>query len=125
MTQTKKTPRAKASRQRARRKASTRASKKVKRSRSSGSAPASKGASKAPSNPTPKPTKSATVLALLGRAEGATLVELMAVTHWQAHSVRGFLSGTVRKRLGLALTSEAGAEGRRYRIATEDPTSQF
>jgi hypothetical protein len=43
----------------------------------------------------------------------------MKSTGWQAHSVRGFLSGTVRKRLGLALISEAGDSGRRYRIDDE------
>ena len=69
-------------------------------------------------------SKKATVLAALKRPTGATLADLMTLTGWQAHSVRGFLSGTVRKRLGLALTSEASPEGRRYRIATEDPAAQ-
>ena len=133
MTQTKKAPRAKASRaktsrpkasrQRSRRKASTGASNKPTRPRSSRSAPASKALSKTLSNPVPKDTKSATVLELLRRAEGATLAELMAVTHWQAHSVRGFLSGTVRKRLGLTLISEASLEGRCYRIAAGSPAA--
>jgi hypothetical protein len=44
------------------------------------------------------------------------LAELIALTGWQAHSVRGFLSGTVRTKLGLPLTSEAAADGRRYRV---------
>jgi hypothetical protein len=61
-------------------------------------------------------TKSACALDLLRRAEGATLTELMATTGWQAHSVRGFLSGTVRKRLQLPLRSAAGDGGRRYKI---------
>lgn len=61
-------------------------------------------------------TKSACVLDLLRRAEGATLTELMAATGWQAHSVRGFLSGTVRKRLQLPLRSPASDGGRRYTI---------
>lgn len=69
-------------------------------------------------------SKKATVLAALQQPTGATLTDLMTLTGWQAHSVRGFLSGTVRKRLGLTLTSEASPEGRRYRIATEDPAAQ-
>ncbi len=58
-------------------------------------------------------SKAAAVLELLKRAEGATLVELMKVTAWQAHSVRGFLSGTVNKKLGLAITSAKAEDGER------------
>jgi hypothetical protein len=64
----------------------------------------------------PNPSKSAQVLLLLGRKDGATLPELMAATGWQAHSVRGFLSGTVRKRLQLALQSKRSDTGRSYWI---------
>jgi hypothetical protein len=62
-----------------------------------------------------KTSKADTVLAALQQPTGASLTELMKVTGWQAHSVRGFLSGTVKKRLGLKLLSEAAADGRRYR----------
>ena len=63
------------------------------------------------------PSKSDRLLSLLKRASGATLDELMKATKWQAHSVRGFLSGTVRKRKGLTVLSECdGAGTRRYRI---------
>ena len=64
-----------------------------------------------------KDSKAGQVLALLRRSNGTTLTEMMKVTEWQAHSVRGFLSGTVKKRMGLKLLSEQ-AEGkeRRYRI---------
>ena len=56
-------------------------------------------------------------LDLLARRDGATLVELVAVTDWQPHSVRGFLSGTVKKKLGLTLHAAPGDNGaRRYRI---------
>jgi hypothetical protein len=61
-------------------------------------------------------SKAAAVVAALQTAAGATLPELMALTGWQAHSVRGFLSGTVRRKLGLPLTSEAAPDGRRYRV---------
>ena len=62
-------------------------------------------------------TKSAAVLRLLGSANGARIEDLMKATGWQTHSVRGFLSATVKKKLGLALTSESGKDGvRRYRI---------
>ena len=61
-------------------------------------------------------TKSAGALELLRRPTGASLEELMAVTGWQAHSVRGFLSGTVRKRLQLPLRSTTNDTGRRYAI---------
>jgi len=59
-----------------------------------------------PPRPAGRPSsKMQACLDLLVRQKGATLVELMAASGWQAHSVRGFLSGTVKKKLGLALTS--------------------
>jgi hypothetical protein len=53
---------------------------------------------------------------MLRRKKGATVQQIMAETGWQPHSVRGFLSGTVRKKLGLQLTSEPSEAGRVYRI---------
>jgi len=62
-------------------------------------------------------TKTAIVLELLRRPEGATLAELMAATGWQPHSVRGFLSGGLGKKMGLTVESLKTAEGARaYRI---------
>jgi hypothetical protein len=50
-------------------------------------------------------TKAEQIIALLKRPSGATLKSIMAVTGWQAHSVRGFISGQVRKRMGLDIHS--------------------
>ena len=65
-------------------------------------------------------TKHDRILALLSRRDGATITELMEASGWQQHSVRGFLAGTVKKKLGFALTSSKTAgELRRYRIDTK------
>jgi hypothetical protein len=58
-------------------------------------------------------SKTAKVLDLLKRPDGVTLKELMKATGWQSHSVRGFLSGTVGKKMGLAVTSTKGDAGER------------
>lgn len=62
-------------------------------------------------------TKAGKLLKLLNSKRGATIEQMQKATGWQAHSVRGFLSGTVKKKLGLSLVSETGKDGRnRYRI---------
>jgi hypothetical protein len=58
-------------------------------------------------------SKAARILDLLKRPDGTTLAELMKATGWQAHSVRGFLSGTVSKKMGLAVTSTKVEDGER------------
>ena len=58
-------------------------------------------------------SKTATVLELLKRAGGVTSKELMKATGWQPHSVRGFLSGTVGKKMGLTVTSTKAEDGER------------
>ncbi len=70
----------------------------------------------------PVETKAELVLKRLRTAKGATIAALSEATGWQAHSVRGFLSGVVRKKLGLTLVSEISKDGmRRYRIVADQP----
>ena len=79
--------------------------------------PAKKKAAQAPrALPAIEPrTKTEACVALLVRPEGASLEELQDVTGWQPHSVRGFLSGTVKRIPGASLTSEKPpSEPRRY-----------
>lgn len=81
-----------------------------------------RNSAKSPANvvrnaPTPavKTNKTEQCLALLTAPDGATIDELQAATGWQAHSVRGFLAGTVKKKLGMKLDSKRGEDGvRRY-----------
>lgn len=64
-------------------------------------------------------SKSAAIVELLKRDSGATIAELTTATDWQAHSVRGFVSGTLKKKHGLAVIIVKGDDGeRRYRIVT-------
>ena len=62
-------------------------------------------------------TKSASVIAMLETKNGATVTEMAASTGWQHHSVRGFLSGTIKKKLGREIASELVDGERRYRVA--------
>ncbi|WIM12973.1 DUF3489 domain-containing protein [Enhydrobacter sp.] len=63
-------------------------------------------------------TKISQLEALLRRPEGATLDQISASIGWQAHSVRGAMSGTLKKKQGLTITSDKVQDGQRiYRIA--------
>jgi hypothetical protein len=63
-------------------------------------------------------SKTSTILALIQRPEGATLAELMNAAAWQAHSVRGFISGTLGKKMGLKVASAKRQDGVRvYTLA--------
>jgi hypothetical protein len=69
------------------------------------------------SQPSPRrESKKAHIIAML-RAPGGVTIEAMAcAAKWQPHSVRGFLAGVVRKKLGLTLVSADAENGRLYRI---------
>ena len=64
-------------------------------------------------------SKQALVIGLLQRPEGATIAQIVEATGWQQHTVRGTLAGTLKKRLGLTITSTKETGGQRvYRIET-------
>lgn len=67
----------------------------------------------------PTLSKSALIVELLKRQEGATLEQMMEASGWQKHSVRGFLAGSLKKRHKLIASSEKTEAGRVYRT---DPT---
>ena len=58
-------------------------------------------------------SKTEQVLDLMKRPDGVTLKELMKATDWQAHRVRGFISGTLSKKMGLIVESAKGENGER------------
>ena len=62
-------------------------------------------------------TKQALLIDLLKRKNGATIDDIVAATGWQPHSVRGAISGSLKKKLGLTVTSDpVENRGRVYRI---------
>ena len=65
-------------------------------------------------------TKQAVLIALLTRAEGATLAQMAEATGWQVHTVRGAIAGSLKKSLGLEVISEKQpGSDRIYRIANQ------
>ena len=67
----------------------------------------------------PAQTKQDLVIQMLRRQSGVSIEDIIAKTNWQPHSVRGFFSGLVRKKLKLPLVSDVGKDGvRRYHIAS-------
>ncbi|MCU1337761.1 MAG: hypothetical protein JWO19_3342 [Bryobacterales bacterium] len=82
--------------------------------------PARKAAQAKKPSPARGGTKTAKILDLLKRPAGATLKELMKTTGWQAHSVRGFLSGTLGKKMGTPVESFKSDGGERaYRLSSK------
>ncbi|SHF40224.1 Protein of unknown function [Ruegeria intermedia] len=78
-------------------------------------------ADRAPKARTPRAgTKQAKLIEMLRAEGGATIDEIVAETGWQAHTVRGAMSGALKKKLGLTITSEKDEQrGRVYRIARD------
>jgi len=76
-----------------------------------------KGAKTATSPDVRPGTKLALMIVMLSRDDGATITEIVAATGWQQHSVRGAISGTLKKKLGLTVSSDIEEDrGRVYRI---------
>jgi hypothetical protein len=84
-------------------------------------------ATNAAQKPTPGATKQARMIELLKRPEGATVEQIATATGWQHHTIRGAISGALRKKLGLIIetirtravgANKTGAKGSRtvYRI---------
>jgi len=68
--------------------------------------------------PSKSRTKLAQLEAMLRRSDGATIEQISKALDWQTHSVRGAMSGALKKKQGLSITSEKTDNGRRvYRIA--------
>ncbi|MGB7759088.1 MAG: DUF3489 domain-containing protein, partial [Bryobacteraceae bacterium] len=63
-------------------------------------------------------SKKAIVLELIRRKDGATLAEIAKATHWQFHSIRGLISGSLTKKMGLKIESAKRQDGQRaYTLA--------
>ena len=86
----------------------------VKRSRRKKASPTDADAASAPK--TRDGTKQAQVIAMLRSKQGATIAQIVEATEWRSHTVRGFFAGALKKKLGLAVTSEKVGDERVYRL---------
>ena len=89
-----------------------------KKKAKSGKKPSKGAPAKEAGAPRPE-SKGAKILALISRAKGATLAEIMEATQWQAHSVRGFLSTAGKKQQLKIESTKTEAGGRVYKIASK------
>jgi hypothetical protein len=99
----------------------SRAVKRAGRPAAAASAPVPLNSATTPASDEPKGrrtgTKQAELIAMLERKDGATIEEIVKATGWQPHTVRGAISGALKKRLGLAIGSEKiDGRGRVYRM---------
>jgi hypothetical protein len=69
-------------------------------------------------------SKQARVIGLLQRPEGATIDEIATAMEWQRHTVRGLISGGLKKKLGLDVQSERTDRGRLYRISQDQSAAR-
>ena len=72
-----------------------------------------------PARKSSTPTKGDLLVTLLRRADGVSAAQMAEATGWQIHSVRGFIAGTVKKKLGLSVIAEKIDGTTVYRIADE------
>ena len=78
----------------------------------------SKPAAKQPKPPQRAESKQSQLIAMLRQPDGATIAEIAKALHWELHTVRGAMSGALKKKLGLTIDSEKAADrGRVYRLA--------
>jgi hypothetical protein len=68
-------------------------------------------------------SKQAQVIGLLQRPEGATIEEMASAMGWQRHTVRGLISGALKKKLGLDIVTQKTDRGRCYRIGESGPAA--
>ncbi len=92
---------------------------KAKQATEAQAGPVASGAAEAPKPITIRTgTKQAQIIALLQRPEGASIAEITAATGWMAHSARGLISGSLKKKLGLDVTvATAAGRGRIYHVS--------
>ena len=98
---------------------STRAKRTTKRATAKNAKGAAKPKTAAKAASTPRAeSKQSQLIAMLRQPDGATIAEIAKALHWELHTVRGAMSGALKKKLGLTIDSEKAADrGRVYRLA--------